>query len=208
MRLYIEDDAGKRTMMALLFAGKSLEDADHIVEDLGLDRYNTRQEATLHVRRQLAAPRSVWLAGCAAGGGQQQHLEAVERGSTMEQMMELLTVRGLAAAAFASTCGSGNVVVRRADGSTTRLTAGSKETISELEARIQAAEGACPESLAFMQAPDGCLHVVFGPSQSSTASSFPVYCRNLLPQPVIRGRQMGPGQEPLGALARRLCVNP
>jgi hypothetical protein len=53
-------------------------------------------QATLHVRRQLAAPRSVWLAGRAAGGGQQQHLEAVERGSTMAQMMELLTVRGLA----------------------------------------------------------------------------------------------------------------
>jgi hypothetical protein len=59
-----------------------------------------------------------------------------------------------------------------------------------------------------MQAPDGCLHVVFGPSQGSAASSFPVYCRSLLPQPVSRAREVGPGQEPLGALARRLCVNP
>jgi hypothetical protein len=45
-----------------------------------------------------------------------------------------------AAAAFAPADGSGNVVVRRADGSTTRLTVGPKETVSELEARIQAAE--------------------------------------------------------------------
>jgi hypothetical protein len=32
---------------ALLFAGKSLEDGDYIVEDLRLDRYNTRQEVMI-----------------------------------------------------------------------------------------------------------------------------------------------------------------
>lgn len=70
-------------------------------------------------------------------------------------------------------------------------------------------QGAAPDTLAFLQAPDGCLHVVFGPSAGSAASSFPVYHRSVQPQAAMQQTHPEAGaQEPLAALSRRLCVNP
>lgn len=63
-------------------------------------------------------------------------------------------------------------------------------------------------TLTFMQAPDGCLHAVFGPSAGSPASSFPVYQRAAGPQPEMMKKAAGPGFESFGDLAARLCVNP
>lgn len=53
-------------------------------------------QATLHMRRKLSEPRSVWLTSSSTASGRVQHLEAVERGSSMADMMQLLAVRGLA----------------------------------------------------------------------------------------------------------------
>jgi hypothetical protein len=61
-----------------------------------------------------------------------------------------------------------------------------------------------------LQAPDGCLHAVFGPSRGSvdrTGGGSP-YTRAVGPQAPMARKAAGPGQEPLGELAKRLCVNP
>lgn len=72
-----------------------------------------------------------------------------------------------------------------------------------------------PGTLTFLQAPDGCLHAVFGPSGTAGAepdaggqAAAATAGRSAAPQAPIAARAASEGQEPLPALARRLCVNP
>lgn len=85
----------------------------------------------------------MWLAGPGPGGARAQHLETVERGARMRDVMQLLAVRGLAGAPFAAAGGDGrgNVVLRRADGSAVaRAAVGEGDTVAQLEEAVWAAE--------------------------------------------------------------------
>eukprot|EP00877_Chromochloris_zofingiensis_P004046 jgi/Chrzof1/13642/Cz08g05150.t1 len=169
----------------LLFAGQELQDAGDLFNDYQMDQYSLAHEVVVYMQRQLAEPRQVYL--CSSDHQSQLHPELVESSSTLSNVMDLLQLRSLTAGPFhKEEDGSSSIVVKRQDGSSTRLVVGAGDSISDLESKISAAQqGTAPSTLLFYQAADGCLHVVFSPSQDAAPRTYPVYQRSTLPQPAM-----------------------
>lgn len=91
------------------------------------------------MQRQLAEPRQVYL--CSSDHQSQLHPELVESSSTLSNVMDLLQLRSLTAGPFhKEEDGSSSIVVKRQDGSSTRLVVGAGDSISDLESKISAAQ--------------------------------------------------------------------
>ncbi|GFH22194.1 ubiquitin-like domain-containing protein, partial [Haematococcus lacustris] len=101
------------------------------------------------------------------------------------------------------------IFIKRRDGSTIPMPVDPAEGISHLQGRVAEQEGVEPTSLTFMQAQDGCMHVLVHPSAEPSGDTYPVYKRSLAPQPTMfRKEAVSCGGQPLPDLAAELCVLP
>lgn len=186
------------------------------------------------MQQQLAEPVRVFLCtSCAAGASRQQlHVELVEAGSSLANIMQLLHTRRVATQPFptvgppagggASSSDSsgilaGGVVVKRADGSCcSGVNVTEACSVHQLQAAIQRTDGCWPALLTFHQAPDGCLHATYtvtagsdrSSSTSSSAHTHTVYARSTLPQPRMLPREPGDGCVPYADVVREQAVCP
>eukprot|EP00878_Enallax_costatus_P043598 GHUV01051626.1.p1 GENE.GHUV01051626.1~~GHUV01051626.1.p1 ORF type:complete len:257 (+),score=87.20 GHUV01051626.1:404-1174(+) len=102
------------------------------------------------------------------------------------------------------------VVVKRQDGSCSSKVHVTEDcTVQQLVETIEQVEGVSASHLTFYQAPDGCLHVVYGPSADPCVNTHTVYSRSCKPQPPMQVK--GPGSSnnvPYSSLVKEQAVMP
>lgn len=111
----------------------------------------------------------------------QKVAEHVEADMPVGHVMQLLESRALAE----SFAGNASIYVKRQDGSTIPLKVDPMIGLSGLEHQVGEMEGVIPTALTFVQAQDGNLHVVVWHSAESSKDTYPVYQRNIKPQPIM-----------------------
>lgn len=193
---------------SLLFAGKTLEDHQCLIEDYRIEDYSLSDEVMVYMYPTLASSRIIFLAGLSSVD--KTITEAVEDSSSLIDVKKLLRSHGLAGdfVSEMEATESGCVVVRRTDGTTVQTVAHSSDSLVDLDRKIMLAEAFSPRQYLFYQARDGCLHVLCGPGLfERSESGYTVYCRCAVPQQPIM-QNLNDGSVPLKQLVRDLCVLP
>ncbi|KAL6755350.1 hypothetical protein V8C86DRAFT_2679567 [Haematococcus lacustris] len=199
----LQDEEGIPVRQQVLcFAGLHMKDhltlLDHKLEELTLS-----DEVVIYLTHKLADPKLIYLAARAQPS--QLSSDLVEADMPVGEVMALLESRALAGRFSPGSA----IFIKRRDGSTIPMPVDPAEGISHLQGRVAEQEGVEPTSLTFMQAQDGCMHVLVHPSAEPSGDTYPVYKRSLAPQPTMfRKEPVSCGGQPLPDLAAELCVLP